>query len=190
MLIFNPEHSGLLIDYMVPIIDIFLIIFLAGFIFYGLFFGFIRTLGALAGLLGGAFIAVNYHEFAYGLVNRVFFGYAGLGKAIVFLILFTIANRLIVLVFSLINGAFDLVSIIPFLKTINRLVGALFGFLLGVSILGLFLYFVSSQPFLSGWFGKHLIDSKVMPYLGKIIGLIAFLIPGMLEKVNGLIKKI
>lgn len=175
---------------MVPIIDIILIIILAGFIFYGLFFGFIRTLGALAGLLGGAFVAVHYYGRAYELIQGVFLGYSGMGKVVTFLILFTIVNRLIVLLFSLINGAFDLISIIPFLKSINRLVGALFGLLLGASILGLLLYLISLSPFLADWLGKYLSDSKVMPYLMKVLGLIALFMPGMLEKISGLIKRI
>ena len=175
---------------MLPIIDIILIIFLAGFVFYGFFFGLIRTIGALAGLLVGLWLASHYYLKVFDWANELFFGHDNFGKAVIFLLMFSLANRLVVLGFAMLDRTFKFISIIPFLKSINRLAGAIFGFLLGSSILSLVIYLASFMPFISNWLGKALFSSKVMPYLARVIGLISPLIPGMLEKINGLIKRI
>lgn len=175
---------------MLPIIDIILIIFLAGFIFYGFFFGLIRTIGALAGLAGGLWLASRFYLPVFNWAEEIFFGYDKFGKVFIFLLMFSLANRLVVLGFVMLDRTFKILSIIPFLKSINRLAGAIFGFLLGSSILSLVIYAASFMPFISNWLGKALLSSKVMLYLAKVVGLMSPLIPGMLEKINGLIKRV
>jgi uncharacterized membrane protein required for colicin V production len=168
---------------MVPIIDIILIVFLAGFVFYGLFFGFIRTLGALVGILAGLWVASHFYGQAFEWIGKIFFGYESAGKIVVFLLLFTIVNRLVALGFSLLNSAFNIIAIIPFLKSINRLAGAIFGFLLGTIILSAVIYFVTGYPIIGGWFNKILDVSKVAPYLGKVIIIIKPFLPEILDKI-------
>jgi len=164
------------------IFDVVLIIILAGFVFYGLFFGLIRTVGSLIGMVGGLWFTIIFYLTVFSWVKNLFFGHELAGKIIVFIVLFTLVNRLIGLVFALLDKTFDLISIIPFLKTINRLTGAALGFIEGGLVLGLILLFISQTSF-SGW----LTGSKVTLFLISFAKTIAPLLPGLLDRVKGMI---
>ena len=165
-----------------PIVDIIILIILAGFVFYGLFFGLIRTLGSLIGLVAGLWLTIVFYLTVFGWVKNLFFGHELAGKIIVFILLFTIINRLIGFVFALLDRTFDLLSVIPFLKTINRLAGAALGFIEGGLALGLLLLFISQTTF-SGWL--HV--SKVAPFLISFAKAVTPLLPGLLDRVKGMI---
>lgn len=166
------------------IFDLVLLIILIGFIFYGLFFGLIRTLGSLLGFVIGLWLTFIFYLTAYEWVKNLFFGHELVGKIIVFIVLFTLFNRLICFVFTLIDRAFDLLSIIPFLKTINGLAGAILGFLLGGVILGLVLMFVSYYVGNISWLENILTQSKVASFLLKFINFLAPLLPGLLARLK------
>ena len=164
------------------IFDIILLIVLSGFVFYGLFFGLIRTVGSLLGMVGGLWLTMIFYLSAFDLVKNLFFGHELAGKIITFFILFTLINRLIGFVFALLDRAFDLISVIPFLKTINRLAGAALGFIEGGLVLGLALIFISTTPF------SHWLDaSKIAPFLINYTQAVMPLLPGLLNRVKGAI---
>jgi membrane protein required for colicin V production len=169
------------------IFDVVLIVILAGFTFYGLFFGLIRTFGTFAGVLVGAFLASRFYLPVADWLNSFFFGYANLGKVLIFILLFSLFNRLTCFVFYLIEKAFNLISIIPFLKTFNRLTGAILGFLTGSLILGLILYVASRYAFIGNWFGDNLVSSKIAPFLLQVANFLLPLLPEMLKKLQSLI---
>jgi membrane protein required for colicin V production len=169
------------------IFDVTLVVILAGFVFYGLFFGLIRTFGTFAGVLVGAFLASRFYLPVASWLNSFFFGYANLGKVLVFILLFSLFNRLTGFVFYLIEKAFNLISIIPFLKTFNRLAGAILGFLTGSLILGLILYVASRYAFIGNWFGDNLVSSKIAPFLLQVANFLLPLLPEMLKKLQSLI---
>lgn len=168
-------------------IDIVLIISLAGFVFYGLFFGLIRTLGSLIGVLAGFFLAAKFYLPAFEFIRNLFFGHDNIGKIITFIVLFTLINRLICFIFVLVNKTYDIISIIPFLKTINRLAGAIFGFLLGGAVLGFLLFIIANNFFIGNWFIRFLDSSRIAPFLLKFILLLKPLLPGMLDKLQSLL---
>ena len=164
-----------------PIFDIILLIILFGFIFYGLFFGLIRTLGSLLGVVIGLWLTFVFYPMVFNWAKYLFFGHEFFGKIITFIILFTIINRLIGFIFAVLDRTFDLLSIIPFLKTINRLAGAILGFLEGGLVLGLILLYISQTSF-GGW----LASSQVAPFLIKFTKAISPLIPQLVDKIKGL----
>ncbi|MEI6597291.1 MAG: CvpA family protein [bacterium] len=164
------------------IFDVALIIVLAGFVFYGLFFGLIRTIGSLIGMVGGLWFTFVFYLTVFDWVKNLFFGHELTGKIITFFILFTLINRLVGFIFALLDRTFDLISIIPFLKTINRLTGAALGFIEGGLVLGLALVFISGTPF-DGW----LDGSKIAPFLINYTQAITPLLPGLLDRVKGMI---
>jgi membrane protein required for colicin V production len=169
------------------IFDVILLLFLAGFVFYGLFFGLIRTLGSIVGVLVGAFLASRYYLTVFEWVGDLAFGYDNIGKVVVFIILFTVINRLVGLVFAILDRTFNIISIIPFLKTINRLAGALLGFLEGALILGLIIYVASKYSFLPSLFGGWIVDSEMVPFLLKFVNLLLPLLPEALKMIQGII---
>lgn len=169
------------------IFDVVLLISLAGFVFYGIFFGLIRTFGTFAGVLVGAFLASRFYLPISDWLNSFFFGYGNLGKVVVFILLFSLFNRLTGFAFYLLDRAFNIISIIPFLKTFNRLGGAILGFITGSLILGLILYVASKYAIVGYWFGDNLVNSKVAPFLLKVANFLLPLLPEVLKKIQSLI---
>ncbi len=164
------------------ILDTILLITIAGFVFYGFFYGLIRTFGSLAGIVLGVLFASKYYLVIFNWIDELFFGYDNIGKFLVFLILLSLINRLVCLVFSLLNKTFDVISIIPFLKTINRLSGAILGLLMGIAVVGLVLFVLST--FLGGWFEKISSSSSLMPILLKSAQIIVYFLPTVLGKIK------
>lgn len=166
--------------------DIALIIILAGFVFYGLFFGLIRTVGALLGTLIGIWVASIYYLSAAGLLKNLFFGYTSAGKIITFLVIFILVSSLVKFAFMMLDKAFDFLAIIPFLKTINRLAGAVFGLVLGGFVLGFVFYIILGFPVVGSFLGKLSAKSQVAPYLVKFVEIIKPILPEVLSKVKTL----
>ncbi len=169
------------------IFDTILLITLSGFVFYGLFFGLIRTTGVLLGSVIGAVLASRFYIPVYELVDPIFFGHPNSGKVITFIILFSLINRLVGFVFYLLDKTFGLISIIPFLKTFNRLGGALLGFVTGGFFLGMIIFVSSKYSFIEHWFGKWLVDSQMAPFLIKFIDILMPFLPTVLKTLKSLI---
>ena len=168
------------------LIDVILIVVLAGFVFYGLFFGFIRTLGVFIGLIAAAFLASRlYLPVAYWL-ESFFFGYNNLGKILIFVVLFILINRLTGFLFYLLNKTFNLISIIPFLKTFNRLGGAVLGFLTGALSIGLFIYVISRYSLIETLFGNWFAQSEFAPFFLKFANVLLPLLPEALKRLKSL----
>jgi uncharacterized membrane protein required for colicin V production len=170
-----------------PIFDIILVFILAGFVFYGLFFGLIRTIGAFLGVIIGALAASRLYAPVADWIDPIFFGYLNLGKVLVFLILFTLINRLIGFLFYLLDQAFNIISILPFLKTINRLGGMALGFLTGSLAIGLVLYVISKYAILEHWIGKWLSNSEFVPFFLKVNDALMPILPEVLKKLEGVV---
>jgi len=170
------------------VFDVILLIILAGFIFYGLFFGLIRTLGSLMAVIGGVLLASWFYQPAYDWASGWFMGHEILGKVTVFFLLYGIINRLIALGFYLLDHVFDLLTIIPFLKTINRLAGALFGVIEGFLLLGLALYTMAGQPIVGTWVTTSIAKSQFAPYFIKFILFIRPAFPQVLEVMKSLLN--
>ncbi|MFH1029882.1 MAG: CvpA family protein [bacterium] len=165
--------------------DVILLILLSGFIFLGLFLGLIEAFGALVGVIAGAWIAGHYFlSFANWITNLT-----GITHNIIyvgaFLFLFILFNRLIGLIFWVFNKLFHIIAIIPFLKTINRLAGAILGLFEGALVLGLALYILSKYS-ISAWVDGSLSASKVAPVLVRMARVLLPLIPATIRAIKGI----
>jgi membrane protein required for colicin V production len=169
------------------IFDIILLLTLSGFVFYGLFFGLVKTAGNLLGFFIGLWIAINFYLPVFDWIKSLFFGNIILGKIICFFVIYALANRLVVLGFGILNKIFNLLSIIPFLKTINRLGGAVLGFIEGGFLLGVILFTMTNNPILAKIFSPWLSNSEFSPFLIKFARSITPLIPQILKKLEHLI---
>jgi len=172
---------------MLPIIDIVFLLFLAGFVFYGLFFGLIKTAGSLVGVVAGAFVASRLYLSLFELVASLSLGYENLGKILSFIICFTIVNRLVGLVFAILDRTFGLISIIPFLKTINRLAGAVLGFVEGGLIIGLFLYVIARYTHEASVLGQLLAKSQFAPFFVKFATVLTPLLPDLFKQLKSIL---
>lgn len=168
------------------IFDLILILILFLFIAFGFALGLVQTFGALVGVIIGAWVAGRYYEPFSVWLDPILLGQSVAAKIVAFIILFVVINRLVGLVFWVINKIFNIISIIPFTKMLNRLLGALFGFLEGVLVLGLILYFVSKFP-ISEWFNGVLAASKVALWLIKMASILTPLLPEILRQIKSVI---
>lgn len=160
---------------MMSLFDLALVILISGFAFFGLFFGFIHTLGSALGTLLGIWIAATYHQEALSAVHLSKTGVTG--KIVSFIVLFLLTSRLLGLVFWLLEKLFGFVRFIPFIKTLNRLLGTLLGFLEGVVVVSVFLHvikiYVPNNLVINDW----ITHSAVAPYLLNFIQTIQNIFP-------------
>lgn len=147
---------------------------------YGVWVGLIQAFGAVVGVIFGAAVAGHYFESFALWANGKFAGDLNVEKIIAFIIIFILVNRLIGLVFYLVSRIFRFINVIPFLNSINRLAGAIFGLLEGGVVLGLSVYIAVRLPF-SGWFFSQLQVSAVAKYLVKVGDFTAPLLPQAIQ---------
>jgi uncharacterized membrane protein required for colicin V production len=166
--------------------DIILIVLLGGFILYGLFFGLIHAAGGLVGVFAGVLLATRFFEPLGELAAPIFWGNENLAKIICFVILFILINRVVGFIFYLLGRAFDFLKIIPFLKSINSILGGILGFVEGAFLLGGILYVAARYPVIE-FINKGMVDSSVARYLVVIFDYISPLLPQALRQLQALI---
>ncbi len=167
--------------------DIALLVVVAGFVFNGLSKGLIRLLGNIVGLIIGAFIASRFYLQFYEWSQSFFGGRESLGKVISFIVVFIVVTMLVDWVFVLLEKVFNLISIIPFTKTINRLLGGALGLLEGSLFIGLILFVVSRYAWIGSLFGDKLVSSQVAPFFLKVVKIVMPVLPEALKALQSLI---
>ncbi len=169
------------------IFDTILLLIWAGFFFYGLFFGLIRLVGNFVGMIAGVFIASRLYLDFYESFDYLFGGNIALGKVISFLLLYGIISKLVSVGFAIIEKIFNILTIIPFLKSFNKLGGAILGIFLGGIIIGLTLYLSSKHFLTDSLFASLLSDSKLSPILLYFSSLVEPLLPEVVKAMKSLI---
>lgn len=157
--------------------DVILIVILAIFVIGGFVLGLIQAIGALVGLVFGAWVAANSYLPVADWLTPIILGHSGTAKVIAFTVIFILVNRLVGLLFWLINKAFNLISIIPFLKSINRLGGVILGLIEGVLVLGLIIFVIAKFAPDISWLADNLNQSKVAHWLVLATQFLTNLIP-------------
>ncbi len=169
--------------------DIVLLIIIGSFGLFGLWFGLVHTLGSLVGTVLGAYLAFRYYEPVANWLMNVTHWSPNFSKVLIFVIAFFLINRIVGLVFWLIDKVLSLITRLPFINSINRLLGMVFGILEGAIVLGLIFYFISRFP-VSDRFMEALAHSEVAPYTVNIASILWPLIPeairALQSTVNGL----
>lgn len=167
-----------------PIVDVILTITLSGFVFYGFFFGLIRMVGNLAGLIVGAWFASHYYLLAYNFIERFYSSSQNLIKILTFLILLSLVSKAVSLLFIIIDKTYHLLSIIPFLKTINRLAGAIFGFFEGSLAIGLAITFAAKNPLSNIIIERFFNNSQLTSFFLKTSDLAISFFPNILALIK------
>ncbi len=169
------------------IFDIVLIVIIAGFALAGLWFGIVHTIVSLAGSVIATYLATRY----YAPVADWLIGVTGwnpnFSRVAIFIVAFILINRLVVLIFWLINKILKMFTGLPVIKAADRALGALFGILEGVLILGIFFYFIVRYP-IGQMFMDWIATSQVMPYLDKVTAIVMPLLPDALRLIRSTIE--
>ncbi len=145
-------------------LDVTLIFMLVAFAAWGFANGFIKAVGAIIGLVVGAAVASRFYLPLASLAAPLFGPYQNIGALASYAFIFLIVARLFGIVVMLFEKMFDLLAVLPFLKSINRLIGTVFGVVFGVIFLGTMLYIIGKY---SPWttFNDMVVHSQVAQYL-------------------------
>lgn len=167
--------------------DIILIIIIAGFGLFGLFFGLIHTVGSLAGTVLGIYLAYRlYAPVSDWLINHTTWD-DNIARVVIFVVVFIIINRLVGLIFLGIAKLLSVVTRLPFINSTNRLLGMAFGLLEGAVVLGAIFYFIVRFP-VGDKFMDALAVSQVAPPLVNLAGVFIPLIPEAIQKIDSVIE--
>jgi len=167
------------------VFDVILLIILGGFMLFGLWFGFIHTLGSIIGTFAGAFLAGVWFDLLGGWLEKIF-GNPNLMKIFAFIFIFLIINRLVGFGFYVLDKIFNFFTVIPFLKTINRLLGMVLGFFEGLLVVGLSLFVIARFP-ISDWFTSVLQASALAPWFIATSKILQLMLPELLKQIHSVI---
>ncbi len=118
------------------IADIFLLVLLLGFAVNGWRRGAIATLSQLVSIIVSFFVARAVYITAAGWLSILLPGRPELAQGLSFLAVFLLVQQLCRLVLSLLDAVFHLLTIVPFVSTINKLIGLVLGAAVGTLFIG------------------------------------------------------
>ncbi len=148
------------------------------FTFWGLRKGFLQALGALFGIVIATVLAGRFY-----LILGERLGDTNLSSFLAFLIIFSLVLKLVGLMFWIFGKLFKLISIVPFLQTFDRLLGAILGMSGGILILSILVLFLSKYPF-NAWLLGSMRESIVTLVLIKISYIFVPLMPETINKIK------
>lgn len=123
------------------LVDLLLIALVALFVISGLYYGFIHTFGNLVGMILGILVggyALLWLDQEFQLFSSPIFA------IVVYLLLILLISRLVGWLVELLDRLYKIVSIIPYLTSINRLLGGIFGFVEGMMMVAAVIYFTTT----------------------------------------------
>jgi len=161
---------------MFSLVDVIILAIVVAFTVVGFSLGFVSSLGTLVGAIGGIFVASHIAP-----QISAAFGGSQIATVVLFVILYLIVSRLIGLLFWFVDRTFKILSIIPFVKPINHLLGGVLGFLEGLLLMAATAYF--AKQILPMAMVVQVIDSsKVATSLIGLFDHLKLLLPANLQK--------
>lgn len=121
-------------------IDIVLLVIILAFVFFGLFFGLIHTLASLLTTVLGLIIAMNFADPAFHRFGFMMGG-GDFARIVTFVFVFFLSSRVLSILLKILGGLFSWFTYVPFAMTINRMFGAIFGFIEGLIVVGVILFY-------------------------------------------------
>lgn len=146
------------------LVDIIILILLLGSAINGWKSGLIKTLAGLVGIIVGVVIASNTFPVLAEWLTPIFRGRVNLANIVSFFTIFLIINGLIGVGAYLLDKTFKIFSIIPFVKTINRIGGLILGVIGSVMVLGVVIVLLENFPF-ADFVIRWLDGSEIVPWI-------------------------
>lgn len=140
------------------LVDLILALAVLGSIGAGIKDGLVHTIGRLVGAVIGFVIARSWSLGLSGIF--AIFLPVGTARLIAFVLIFVIITRLVGFGFKLVDGVFKILSVIPFLKSINSILGAIAGLVEGIILIGGVIFVIKSyflEPHLVAWVSSSIV---------------------------------
>ncbi|MFA6429920.1 MAG: CvpA family protein [Patescibacteria group bacterium] len=122
------------------LVEIILALVLFGFVAAGWKDGLFLTLGKLIGAVLGFVVARSMYSWVGSLFVLLLPSRPGIARFIAFLAIYVLVDQLVGLIFRIVSAIFSIATIIPFTKTIGRILGAVIGAFVGVTLVGSCVY--------------------------------------------------
>ncbi|MEY4723433.1 MAG: hypothetical protein RLZZ324_946 [Candidatus Parcubacteria bacterium] len=167
-------------------LDLILLILLGGFALFGFWFGIIHMVGAFAGLIIGIWAAGHWQAALAPHLLWATGGNLALANIVAFVMIYSVAARVVGLVFWILEKVFNVIAFIPFLKSFNRLLGAGLGFLEGMVAIGLAMYFAARFPF-AAQFTTLMQTSQFASAFMNVGGVFAPLLPATIQTLRSVL---
>jgi membrane protein required for colicin V production len=162
-------------------LDFILIGIILLFAYLGFRRGFLQTLGSLLGIIVASIVAGRFYLWLGDL-----FGGSNFSKVLAFILVFALIIKLISLVFWALGKIFQVIAVIPFLQTFERVLGGVLGLTEGILILTVLTFFTTRYPF-NDWLTSQMKDSVVVGILLAISYIFLPLLPEGLKKLKSII---
>lgn len=162
-------------------LDLIVGLVLFGFVLAGLWFGLIHMIGAIVGTVAGTLVAGHY-----AALSSTFLGSSNIARVGAFFIIMVLVNRLIGIVFWVVEKIFKIFAVIPFMKTFEKILGGALGLLEGIVVIGGAMYLAARYP-LNETFSSALSVSKLSLALIKGFGLFAPLLPDIIRNLKSVV---
>ncbi len=138
------------------LVDIVLLLIILSFVGRGWRSGFVEALGELIGAVI-AFVVARYFAPGLGQILVLLMpGRLGLAQFIGFVIVFIIVIRLVGWLFTLADKILKIITSLPIISSVNKIIGAILGLFTGIVLVGSSVYVVLSlrlDPTLLTWLG-------------------------------------
>lgn len=139
-------------------LDIILFVVLVAFTLFGLWSGFLQSVGSIIGTIAGLVVANQYFaHVSLWVIERTGWG-QNTARVVTFILLYIVIARGIGILFWV---AEKILRLVPFGKTTNRLFGAALGLVEGVLAIGIFMYVMGKLP-MTGAFAKTVDTSWIV----------------------------
>lgn len=168
------------------LVDVILILIVFAFIAVGFGLGLMRSIGALLGLMVGAWVAGRYFMSTVEWLTPILMGQEKMAKVASFILIFFIINRLVVFIFHFLSKGLNVLSFLPFAKTLNRVGGILLGLIEGVLTVGFLSYVISKIIPDTSFVTNNLDSSQVAHYLVSWSNRVILLLPEALRKITSI----
>jgi len=169
------------------IVDVVLIIIIMGFGLAGLWFGLVRTVISLLGSVLGIYLGARYYAPVADWLIATTGWNPNISRVVIFVISFILINRAVALAFWLLNKVITIITHLPIIRGVDRLLGLAFGLLEGSLVLSVFFYFIARYP-LGQNFMNAVGESQVVAFLNKISAVVVPLLPDALKMMQSTIK--
>ena len=145
--------------------DVILIIIIVVFVLSGFVLGLVGAVGLLISIVVGLWVAFEYYQPIAEWLTPIILGHGTTANIIAFSFVFLVINRIVAILFWVVKKVFKVITIIPFLKSIDRLAGVILGLVEGILITGLVIYIIAKFSPDIPWLTAGLNNSQVAHWL-------------------------
>lgn len=168
------------------LLDLCLLIALGGFVLAGFWFGIVHMVGAFVGMFLGIWAAGHFQGAMADWLIANFAWNSGVAHIFSVMFIYALVARLAGVALWIVEKIFGFFTVIPFLKTFDRLLGAALGFVEGMFAVGLFVYFAGRFPW-NDAFAAALAASVYAPKFLATGAVIAPLLPTAIQALKSVI---